>query len=58
MLTGIKLPLGMMGSSSVSMGPGALLFAALRVRVRVFSTFLSFFGGTVPGFWLNRRKLV
>ena len=31
MLTGIKLPLGMMGSSSSGMGPGALLFAALGV---------------------------
>jgi hypothetical protein len=31
----------MMGSSLLSMGPGALPFAALtgRVRVRVFSTF-------------------
>ena len=48
-MRGKKLPSGMIGSSSVRMGPGALPFAALRVRVRVFSRlFLSFFGGTVP----------
>ena len=40
----------MTGSSSLWMGPGALPLTALNVRVRVFSTFLSFFAvaGTVP----------
>ena len=38
----------MIGSSSVSMGPGAIPFAALRVQVHVFLTFLSFFVVPAP----------
>ena len=37
----------MSGSSSCTMGPGGLVFGVLRVRIRVFSVFLSFFPGTV-----------
>jgi hypothetical protein len=54
-LRGKNEPSGMRVSSSLRRGPGARPFAALRVRVRVFSTFLSFFAGTVPLLLLGTR---
>jgi hypothetical protein len=54
-LRGKNEPSGMRGSSSLGRGPGARPFAALRVRVRVFSTFFSFLAGTVPLALLGTR---
>jgi len=45
-----ELPLGVTGTS-LRRGSGGLPLDAPRVHVQIFSTYLSFFTGTVPAVW-------